>query len=76
MGIFDKAKDAFEAHKDKIDPDLVDSGIDKAGDLVDDRTGDKYVSQVDKAQGFAQDRADGLLGADHPEPGGPPTGGH
>ena len=51
MGIFDKAKDALSEH-----PQQADAGIEKAGDYVDDRTGDKYVEQVDKGQNFAAER--------------------
>jgi len=50
MGIFDKAKDALRGNEDKID-----AGIDKAGDMVDEKTGDKYTEQVDKGQGVAKD---------------------
>ena len=48
MGIFDKAKDALSEH--------VDTGVEKAGDLVDERTGDKYAEHVDTGQDFASDR--------------------
>jgi hypothetical protein len=54
MGIGDfvnKAKDLAAAH-----PDQVDQGIDKAGDAVDARTGDKHVNQVDKAQEAVRSR--------------------
>jgi MT0933-like antitoxin protein len=53
MGIgdfLDKAKDLAGQH-----PDQVDQGIDKAGDLVDERTGGQHVSQVDKAQEAVKD---------------------
>ncbi len=53
MGIGDfvnKAKDLAAAH-----PDQVDQGIEKAGDAVDERTGDKYVGQVDKGQDAVRD---------------------
>ena len=55
MGLFDSAKDKVSDlagnNKDKID-----EGIDKAGDVVDDKTGDKYSDQVDKGQEFAKDK--------------------
>ena len=54
MGIFDKAKDALSEHSDKVD-----EGIDKGGDLVDEKTGGKYVGQVDQGQEFAKDRLGG-----------------
>jgi hypothetical protein len=50
MGIFDKAKDALSEHSE-----LVDKGIDKGGDLIDEKTGGKYVGEVDKGQEFAKD---------------------
>ena len=63
MGIGDfvnKAKDLAAAH-----PDQVDQGIEKAGDAVDERTGDKHVAQVDQAQEAVRDR---LRGADEQPP--------
>ena len=51
MGIFDKAKDALSEHSEQAD-----AGIEKAGDLVDERTGNKYAEQVDKAQDLAAKR--------------------
>ncbi|OYO02225.1 hypothetical protein CGZ96_02445 [Enemella evansiae] len=49
MGIFDKAKD-FASNN----PDKADSAVDKAGDMLDQKTGGKYSSQVDKGQDFAR----------------------
>ena len=51
MGFMDKAKDLASQHDEQVD-----QGIEKAGDQVDQRTGDKYSSQVDKAQDAAQQR--------------------
>jgi hypothetical protein len=51
MGIFDKAKDALSEHSEHVD-----TGIEKGGDFVDDKTGNKYAEQVDKGQDFAADR--------------------
>ncbi|MGK5679078.1 antitoxin [Actinoplanes sp. URMC 104] len=51
MGFMDKAKDFADKHDEQVD-----QGIEKAGDQVDQRTGDKYSSQVDKAQDAAQQR--------------------
>ena len=62
MGIFDKAKDALSEHSEHVD-----SGIDKAGDVADDTTGDKYVEQVDKGQDFAADRYQEYVADDQPE---------
>ncbi|HEY5822428.1 MAG TPA: antitoxin [Propionibacteriaceae bacterium] len=52
MGIFDKAKDALSTHSDKVD-----TAIDKAGDMIDKKTGGKYAEHVDKGQALAKDRA-------------------
>jgi hypothetical protein len=62
MGIFDKAKDALSEHSEQAD-----AGIEKAGDFVDDRTGDKYTEQVDKGQDFAAERIRGHAADDQPE---------
>lgn len=51
MGIFDKAKDALGDHADKVD-----TGIDKAGDAVDQKTGGKYAEHVDKGQDMAKQK--------------------
>ena len=61
MGIFDKAKDALSEHSEHVD-----TGIDKAGDLVDERTGGKYAEHVDTGQDFASDRIREYAG-DQPE---------
>lgn len=55
MGLFDKIGDKVAANADSIK-----SGIDKAGDFVDEKTSDKYKDQVDKAQGFAKEQVDNL----------------
>lgn len=62
MGIFDKAKDALGGQQDKVD-----AGVEKAGDMVDEKTGDKYTEQVDQGQEMAKDRLRDLTG-DQPEP--------
>ena len=51
MGFADKAKDFADKHDEQVD-----QGIEKAGDQVDKRTGDKFSSQVDKGQDAAQQR--------------------
>jgi hypothetical protein len=50
MGIMDKVRSMFGQHADKAE-----TGIEKAGDVVDDKTGGKYESQVDKGQDAARD---------------------
>ncbi|MFD4357856.1 antitoxin [Nocardia sp. NPDC058518] len=44
-----KAMDMAAQHADKVD-----SVIDKAGDVVDEKTGGKFSSQVDSAQDAAK----------------------
>ena len=51
MGIFDKAKDALSGQEDKVD-----AGIERAGDMVDQKTEGKYVEQVDQGQEMAKDK--------------------
>jgi MT0933-like antitoxin protein len=46
----DKAKDALKGHGDQAE-----KGVDKAGDMVDKKTGNKYQDKVDKAQDAAKD---------------------
>ncbi|MFN8076935.1 MAG: antitoxin [Kineosporiaceae bacterium] len=58
MSMFDQLKQAAEA-KLSENPELVekvsDTVIEKAGDLVDDRTGGKYADKIDLAQGKADE---------------------
>ena len=61
MGIFDRAKDALSGHSEQVD-----AGIDKAGDLVDEKTEGKYAEQVDQGQEMAKDKL-GDMTADEPE---------
>jgi len=61
MGIFDKAKDALSGQEDKVD-----AGIEKAGDMVDQKTDGKYVEQVDQGQELTKDRLREFT-ADQPE---------
>lgn len=49
MGFLDKVKDTLSKNADKVD-----SAIDKAGDIVDQKTQGKYAQHVDKAQEAAK----------------------
>ena len=62
MTFFDKAKDALSEHSEHVD-----TGIEKAGDFVDDKTGNKYTEQVDKGQDFATERVREYAAEDQPE---------
>jgi hypothetical protein len=45
MSIVDKMKEFLGQHGDKVD-----KVVEKAGDMVDEKTGGKYADKVDKAQ--------------------------
>lgn len=49
MGFLDKAKDMLSQNADKVE-----AAIDKAGDLVDEKTEGKFSGIVDKAQDAAK----------------------
>ncbi|OMC40786.1 kanamycin biosynthetic protein [Mycobacterium sp. GA-1841] len=49
MGFLDKAKDLLSQNADKVE-----QAIDKAGDIVDEKTQGKYSGAVDKAQEAAK----------------------
>ena len=57
MGIFDKAKDALSGQEDKVD-----AGVEKAGDMVDEKTDSKYAEQVDQGQEMAKDKLSEFTG--------------
>ncbi|TWV53892.1 antitoxin [Streptomyces misionensis] len=63
MSFMDKIKGMLKGHEG-----MADKGIDKGGDYVDDRTGNKYQKQVDTAQ----DRARDEFGTRPQDPGSPP----
>jgi prefoldin subunit 5 len=52
MSFLDKAKKLIAENADKVD-----AAIDKVGDIVDEKTGDKYQGIVDKAQEAAKNAA-------------------
>jgi hypothetical protein len=55
MGFLDDAVNKAKGLVDQND-EKVDDAIEKAGDLVDDKTGDKYAGHVDKAQDLLQEK--------------------
>jgi antitoxin protein of toxin-antitoxin system len=61
MGFLDDAKekisDLIDGHSDKVE-----GGIEKAGDVVDDKTGGKFEGKVDVAQDKTADALDSLDG--------------
>lgn len=58
MSIFDdikgKAEGLINGHEDQIK-----DGVEKAGDFVDSKTGDKFKDQIDSVQKAAGDYVDG-----------------
>ena len=53
MGLLDNTRAAIGGHEDQVK-----DGIDKIGDLVDDKTGGQYAGQVDQAQDFLKSQVD------------------
>jgi hypothetical protein len=51
MGFMDKAKEVADQHDEQVD-----QGLEKAGDQVDSRTGNKHSDQIDKGVDQAQAR--------------------
>lgn len=51
MSMLDKLKSMMKGH-----PDQTRQGVEKAGDAFDARTGNKYRSQVDRAQDKLNDQ--------------------
>jgi hypothetical protein len=51
VSFLDKAKDFIDKHDEQVD-----KALDKVGDVVDDKTGHKYTSQIDKGVEEAQKR--------------------
>ncbi|MDU0479714.1 antitoxin [Staphylococcus chromogenes] len=54
MGIFDKAKDLAADH-----PDKVHTGVEKAGDALDAKTGGQHSEHIDRAEDLAKDHLTG-----------------
>ncbi|MBC3844280.1 antitoxin [Streptacidiphilus sp. 4-A2] len=54
MSMLDKLKGLLQGHEDQAH-----QGVEKAGDYVDGKTGDKYSGQVDSAQQKINQQIDG-----------------
>ncbi len=63
MGMFDKFKDAAEKAVDEHG-DKIASGLDRAGDAIDDKTGGKHTEKIASGLDKAKDGLDGLDGRD------------
>lgn len=57
MGIVDTVRKFAGLAKEKIQPEQAERGVDKAADTVDQRTGGKHASKVDKGRDKGQDAA-------------------
>jgi MT0933-like antitoxin protein len=70
MGFLDKVKDLVSKNTDKVD-----AAIEKVGDVVDQKTGDKYKGAVDKVQDAAKKAVDGTQQQEPPQtpPAAPPA---
>lgn len=68
MSFLDKAKDLAGKAEElaKEHPDQVDTGIAKAGDLIDKATGGRYSGQLDSVEDKAQGAVDRMAGTDGP----------
>ena len=58
MSFMEKVKGMLGQH-----PDKAQQGVDRAGDMVDERTGGKHARQVDTAQ----DKADEFIDREKPQ---------
>jgi MT0933-like antitoxin protein len=63
MGIFDRAKDAMSGQSEQVD-----AGVEKAGDMVDEKTEGKYPEQVDQGQEMAKDKLSDLTAGEPEQP--------
>jgi MT0933-like antitoxin protein len=67
MGFLDTVKGLVSKNADKVD-----TAIEKAGDIVDKKTGEKYKGAVDKVQEAAKKAVDSTTPTAEPDPV-PPT---
>ncbi len=68
MGFLDTVKGWFGGSKSKVQDtvasqsDNINKGIEKTGDVIDDKTGGKYADKVDSGQQAAEGAVDKLKG--------------
>ncbi len=60
MGLFDEMKDKAEELA-KEHPDQVNEGLEKAGEFLNEKTGDKFGDQIEQGENFAKEQ----LGSDN-----------
>lgn len=68
MGIADSIRDMAGKAKGKIDPAKAKEGIDRAGDKIDEATGNKYQDYVDRGQNAAKSGIDKVSDKDRDQP--------
>lgn len=61
MGIMDKLKGMMGQHSDKAG-----QGVERGGDMIDQKTGGKHAAKVDQGQQKAQEYIDKQRGQDQP----------
>lgn len=61
MGIGDKINELTQKAKGfaRQHPDKVEQGLDKVGDIIDQKTGGKYSGQIDKGEEMLRQRLGG-----------------
>lgn len=59
MGAMDKINQMKEKAKEAMSSGKGDDMVEKAGDMVDEKTGGKHADKVDKAQEMAKDKMRG-----------------
>ena len=59
MSFMDKAKDVLRDHGDKVD-----EGVDKAAEMADEKTGNKYSDQINSGADKAREGLDRFTGGD------------
>lgn len=52
MGMFDKIKEAAAEHGDKIEG-VTDNALDKASEMIDEKTGGKFSDQIQQGRDIA-----------------------
>jgi hypothetical protein len=63
MGFLDEAKDKLTDAVDSQGEKIAD-GLEKAGELIDDKTGGKFGDKIDAGVAKSEDALDGLDGQD------------
>lgn len=62
MSFLDKAKSLIGQGVDKVGVDKVGEGLDKAGDIADEKTGGKFSDQIDQGVEAAKNEAEKMDG--------------